>query len=135
MVHATVDDFIKFSNYQDLDDGEKAQIEMFLEQADGLISDYIGSDDWTIPANPGLKIRGDNGSTAIGRLLHIVKRYFDNQNFYTSESYDGISASVDESALDGIRLSDYDKQVLNRQRRQNSRISTKPLSRNNGYVW
>jgi len=135
MEYSTLEDFIIFSNYRDLDEYEKAQITMFLGQAARQISDYLGSDDWSIAANPELGIKGDDGSTAKDRQLHIVKRYFDNQQGYTSESFDGIAVSTDYSASDGIRLNDYDKQVLNRPRRPTSRITTIRINKNNGSVW
>jgi hypothetical protein len=133
---ATLDEFIVISNYRDLTDDEKTQITALLGQAARQITSFLGKSDWSIPADISTGYEGDpTGEVAKDRQIHIVKRYFDNQNGITSESFDGISVSTDSLAFEGLRLTAYDKSLLSENRQRNSRMYYKGIHRNNGNVW
>jgi hypothetical protein len=133
---ATLEEFIIISNYRDLSDDEREQITALLGQAARQITSFLGKSDWSIPADISSGYEGDlDGSIAKDRQIHIVKRYFDNQNGITSESFDGISVSTDNLAFEGLRLTAYDKQILSENRQRNTRMYYKGIHRNNGNVW
>lgn len=133
VTHATLADFITFTAYS-LDEVQTAQVEMLLEQAAEQITSYLGTPDWSSPVDA--TGYTDGGNIARGRQVHMVRRYFDNQKGLTSESYDGISVGMDDRAYEGLRLTPYDKQVLDRTRKQGQKkIRTIPMHRNNGYIW
>jgi hypothetical protein len=131
----TLEDFIKFSNYRNLSVDEQEQIQMFLDQAARQITSFLGSSDWSIPADPMTGYEGEDGSIAKDRQFYMVKRYYDNQRGLTSESFDGLSVTVDDRAYEGLRLTPYDKQVLTQNRIKKSRTGYIGIHRNYGNVW
>lgn len=134
---ATVEEFILFAEKEDDDftDREKQRIQMLLDQAADQISSYLGTSNWATPGDPVTGLESDNGRVAKGRQLHIVRRYWENATGLTSESYDGVSVSMDQSAMEGLRLTPYDKEVLSRDRKKTSKVQTYDMNRNFGYVW
>lgn len=134
---ATVEEFILFAEKDDDDftEREKLRIQMLLDQAARQITSYLGTSNWAIPADVTAGLESDGGSIAKDRQLHIVRRYWENATGLTSESYDGVSVSMDDRAYEGLRLTAYDKEILSQNRKKTSKVQTYDMNRNFGYVW
>jgi hypothetical protein len=132
---ATLEEFKIFSGYRNLSPEEEEQLQVLLQQAARQITSFLGTSNWSIPANPLTGLESDGGSIAKDTQLYMVKRYYDNQEGLVSESFDGYSVSLDSRAGLGIRLTLEDKQALSQHRKSSSKIQTKPLHRNFGNVW
>jgi hypothetical protein len=123
---ATLEDFILFTNYQDLEDGEKDQISYWLEVAEELILDFTN----------GKWLNNNNSSiTADSRQILIVRRYFDNQKDVVAVSVDGTSENYSESSSGGLRLTAEDKQALGRLNKVVPAFSSVSFHKNYGNIW
>jgi hypothetical protein len=123
---ATYEDFVDFTDYNDLTLGEKKQITVWLIAAEQMILDYTDGQ-W----------ENSRGSAVIAdtRQILIVRRYFDNQKGVVSASSDGISESYDPDSAEGLRLTAEDKASLGRIKQISKNFSSIGSHKNFGYTW
>jgi hypothetical protein len=134
---ATVEEFILFADKDDDDftERQKQRIQVLLDMAAQQITSFLGTSNWATDADTIRGLDSDGGKTARYRQMHIVKRYMDNSEGVVSESFDGFSVSMDNRAFEGIRLTEYDKEILSQNRRKSSGIQFRGIHKNFGSIW
>lgn len=120
-------DFYKAYTNTSPTDEEATQIGILLSEAEEVILSYTKGI-WNTPS--GSSITSDT------LQCRMVRRYFENQLGYTSETVDGLGYSA-ANVTDGIVLTDADKQrlIYAGVKVSTSVLTTWEMNRNAGYVF